>query len=123
MKTVRNSLFETNSSSVHTLTVCTEEEFDRYCSGDAVILQWMSLTKGTKYEGRKIFTIDEAREIERNYAKAHGQEISEESIEIAIRDDFIYADDESDYLEWYDHHFTTPSGDKMVVFGQYGYDG
>ena len=123
MRKIRKGVFETNSSSVHTLTVCTEEEYERYCRGDAVILTWNSVVKGTKYEGRKFFTMDEAREIERNYAKAHDLDTSEENIEFAVRDDFICADDESDYLEWYDHHFTTPSGDKMVVFGQYGYDG
>jgi aminoglycoside/choline kinase family phosphotransferase len=30
---------------------------------------------------------------------------------------------EDEYLEWYEKHFTTPSGDKMVAFGNYGRDG
>lgn len=31
---VRSHIFETNSSSVHSLTMCTEEEFNKWKSGD-----------------------------------------------------------------------------------------
>lgn len=31
--------------------------------------------------------------------------------------------DELTWLETYAHNFITPSGDEMVAFGAYGYDG
>jgi hypothetical protein len=38
--------------------------------------------------------------------------------------DFILADDEgSYYLESYYEEFTTPSGETIVAFGEYGYEG
>jgi hypothetical protein len=38
--------------------------------------------------------------------------------------DFISFDDEgSEYLEGFYEEFTTPSGETIVAFGEYGYDG
>ena len=37
--------------------------------------------------------------------------------------DFITVDDENEYLESYYKEFTTPNGDTVVAFGEYGYQG
>ena len=50
-------------------------------------------------------------------------ECDDELIEESMRDDFESHNDEDEYLEYYEEHFVTPSGDKMVAFGKYGYDG
>ena len=34
MKQIRNSIFETNSSSVHSLTFCTVEEYNKFLNGE-----------------------------------------------------------------------------------------
>ena len=34
-----------------------------------------------------------------------------------------YENYDDDYLEWFEDSFTTPSGETVVAFGQYGYDG
>ena len=34
-----------------------------------------------------------------------------------------FEDYDDEYLEWYEDIFTTPSGETVVAFGQYGYDG
>lgn len=119
MRQVRSSVFETNSSSVHTLTICTEDEYGLYTDGELLHCRCDWVLKGTKYEGRKFVTREEAAEIEKEYRYAY----DDKSIEESVHDDFEFYDDEDEYLECYEEHFVTPSGDKMVAFGRYGYDG
>ena len=123
MKKVRHGVFETNSSSVHTLTICTEDEYGLYTDGDLLHCRCDWVLKGTKYEGRKFVTPDEAAEIEKEYLSKYGYAYDDESIEASVHDDFESYDDEDEYLECYEEHFVSPSGDKMVAFGRYGYDG
>lgn len=123
MKKVRHGVFETNSSSVHTLTICTEEQYDLYMNGELLLCRWDGLLKGTKYEGRKFVTPEEATEIEKECLTKYGCTYDDESIEESVHDDFESYDDEDEYLECYEEHFVTPSGDKMVAFGRCGRDG
>lgn len=95
MRQVRKCVFETNSSSTHSLSICTKEEYDKWKSGDLIYDNW-----------------------------------SEKLISVALMDNSrprrykTYRQfDNNEYLETYETEFTTPSGDKMVAFGEYGYDG
>lgn len=143
---VRPGVFETNSSSTHTLNICTEDEYSAWENKQVFFL------KGYNDFGVKegFYTKDEVSKLidERNLriqkmideGKAEKwdvpidkdevfKEITEydwyngyansERIELGI---FAVTDLSSD-LEFYDEHFTTPSGDKMVAFGEYGYNG
>lgn len=123
MKKVRYGVFETNSSSVHTLTICTDEQYGLYMNGELLHCRCDWVLNGTKYEGREFFTPEEAAEIEKAYLTKYGYAYDDESIENSVHDDFEFYDDEDEYLECYEKHFVTPSGDKMVAFGRYGYDG
>ena len=123
MKKVRHGVFETNSSSVHTLTICTEDEYGLYTDGELLRCKFDWILKDTKYKGRKFVTREEAAEIEKAYLAKHGETYDDESIEEFVHDDFESYDDEDEYLECYEEHFVSPSGDKMVAFGRYGYDG
>lgn len=121
MKQIRKGVFETNSSSVHTITICTEDEYQRYLDGELLVVRYKYMLDGTAYKGRRMVTREEAEEIEN---KMYGS-LTLEQLEDNIRDDFESYDVEDDYYcyEQYAEHFTTPSGDKMVAFGEYGYDG
>lgn len=88
---IRRSVFETNSSSTHSLTICTEEEFKKFKEG-------------------KLFLNYDDELVEDNKGESDGCITYEEFFE--------------DYnLENFTQKFTSPSGDKMVAFGRYGYDG
>lgn len=123
MRKIRHGVFETNSSSVHTLTICTDEQYGLYMNGELLHIKFDWVLKGTKYEGRDFFTPEEATEIEKRYFNKYGKTYDDELIEEAVHDDFESYDDEDEYLEYYEEHFVTPSGDKMVAFGRYGHDG
>jgi hypothetical protein len=68
-----------------------------------------------------LYTRDEAIEFLKNLRSYHGEEIYDDT----LRDyDFISFDDEgNEYLESFYEEFTTPSGETIVAFGEYGYDG
>ena len=90
---IRKNVFETNSSSVHSLCICTEEEFDAWKKGELYYNYW-------------------------------DDEFTKNSVNGWDEDNQTYEGFfEESWLETYEEHFTTPSGDKMVAFGRYGRDG
>lgn len=95
MISIRKNVFETNSSSTHSLCICTEEDYKKWENGEKL---W-------DYYSGELVDVNEVPEEERNTW------------------DFRDCDFDEDCKEWYETKFTTPSGDKMVVFGTYGYDG
>lgn len=96
MISIRKNVFETNSSSTHSLCICTENEYDKFKNGDMMY---------DDYNEELQFVSD--------------KELEEEE------DKYRYKSYENmgKWFEFYEEHFTTPSGDKMVAFGEYGYDG
>ena len=94
MISVRKNVFETNSSSTHSLCICTEEEYEKFKNGDMMY---------DDYNEELQFVSDKELEEDKYRYKSY--------------------DSMGDYLEYYEHRFTTPSGDKMVAFGEFGYDG
>jgi hypothetical protein len=140
MKTsIRRGVFETNSSSTHSLTICTKDLFSKWTRGEVVL----NCAWGIFNEEDDFIPIAELPAL---IKKAADYDISrygssswpdvpddvEDSVEklkafaesLYDCDLFTYDYWSDDYdLETYDSSFTTPSGDEMVAFGKYGYDG
>lgn len=96
---IRYGTFETNSSSTHTLCICTEKEYEAWRRGETLFNRWC-------YEDNQFVpNTEEYRNDEDEQYMTYDR----------------YWDDE--YLEGYEEEYTSPSGDKIVVFGKYGYDG
>ena len=133
---IRRKVFETNSSSVHTLTICSKKEYEAWKRGELLYDRWsetlvspIKLTDGQKN--------DAAREYEstRDDFKKYWNELNSSAkekwyIKYAVDHDLIdrdlqtYFEYEDDYdYEKYVKQYTTESGDDIVIFGQYGYDG
>jgi len=92
---VRNNIFETNSSSVHTLVICTEDEFKKFNNDELCLDDWNDiLVSFNKHDnGNRFLSSDE-----------------------------FFEDKGFDhYLEHYEEHREI-NGIKIVVFGRYGYD-
>lgn len=124
MKTiVRKGVFETNSSSTHTMIMCTGEEYQKFEDGE-MLIYWMD---------EELFSYDDIVDlIADDYYK---DKFSESGIDITDKravvkwaaaniDDLQDADDFYDdtCLETFSQSFTTESGEKVVAFGKYGYD-
>lgn len=89
MKHARIGVFETNSSSTHSLTICTQEEYDNWIAGKLFL-----------DTGLDIFINDEKLVSEYGEAltyQAYNRQSGEE----------------------YFKQYTTKSGEKIVAFGQY----
>lgn len=134
---IRNNVFETNSSSTHSLTICSEEQFEDWKNGKLLFNDWddefvkfNELTDQDKqdakneYERKKQIywkdweqlTDDEVNKWYEKYAKEN--KFSSHN-DCKTFDDWKYSTD----LEYFVEHHTTPGGEKIVAFGHYGYDG
>ncbi len=93
MRVIRRGVFETNSSSTHSLCIASKEDFKKWQNGELV------------YDlcSDELVPIEEAEypEETRTYEE--------------------FTDDE--YLEYFEQSYITKSGDEIVVFGKYGYNG
>ena len=146
---VRQGVFETNSSSTHTLTICSKDDFDKWKNGEVFWLDndWHKLDTDKNF-----VTPEELKELAEKYNEEQQKRIDagdkfakaldidkvlnerpeynswddsywdteRSALEAYTTDDF-YARIED--LETYSQTFTSPSGDEMVAFGAFGYDG
>lgn len=109
MKQIRRGVFETNSSSTHSLTMCMEDDFKRWERGELYLIP---------YSREKTFITKEEAE---QYCRENEIPFTDEE----LRDSEIYSWDNycTGDLEYFEEHFTTPAGERVVSFGEYGYDG
>jgi len=90
---IRQGVFETNSSSTHSMTICSKEDYEKLTNGEFLIDWYGTLVSNTQ------------------------ENIENEE----IKDLNTYLEDE--YLESFVTNYTTKSGDEIVIFGKYGRDG
>lgn len=134
MRQIRQNTFETNSSSTHSLVLCTEDEFNNWKSGKALLN--VDTHTFVKYEKPSNKDYKEARadyelnmtKYMKNWDGLSEKEKDEYTIDfIKNRDDTYYLETYDQYvdsyLDWFSQKYTSPSGDKIVAFGKYGYDG
>ena len=134
MKQIRHGVFETNSSSTHSITMCTKAEYDAWISGEAYYTEdpWML---ADKYSGKDFLTKDEVIDAIVNAKHNYGCTYTREELETMSEDEFeetieeyevcSYREywDRYNYLNGYHSTYTTPAGEEIVAFGRYGYDG
>ena len=133
---IRRGVFETNSSSVHSLTICDADTFKKWENSELLFDKWRD-----KFIN-PIPELDDAQKecAKESYVKKMGtywkswNELSKEAKdnwykEYAISNGLISEDAktyddyfEDEYYETYSRKYTTKSGDDIVVFGYYGHD-
>ena len=100
MRQIRRNVFETNSSSTHSITMCMRSEFDKWVNGELVWDRWNRELVPITPEIKISMENDEREYL--TYDQFH---------------DWEYVD-----YETYTNNYTTPNGDKVVAFGYYGYN-
>ena len=136
---IREGVFETNSSSTHTITICSEKTFDEWTKEDSDIV-YVGDSYDFSFNGRDFATKEEVLELAKeDNAKriAEGKEplydvehffdpdanSSSWSSESQAAECGVYTFEEwreDEYLEIYLEDYTTENGDKIVAFGKYG---
>ena len=112
---VRNGVFETNSSSTHSLVICSADEYRLLKEGKLLI----------DYDDN-VLTLEEALQKLREEKWYNGPypETPSANWIASVSDEFRTLEGYWDnYLEDFEKKYKTPSGDEIVVFGQYGFDG
>lgn len=120
---IRRGVFETNSSSTHSLTMMMKSDYERWEKENLYLFN--GYTYGWDFNKpvqNNLYTRDEAVEFVKNsrYYNA-ADEINEEYLEEMYF--FSFDAEGSEYLESFYEEFTTPTGETIVAFGEYGYDG
>lgn len=123
MITVRYGTFETNSSSTHSMVICTKDEWDKWAAGELFASRYYDGFK-TKEE-----VMEEYRKEYSNYFDENGNFIPDDVFE-------TFEEFQHDYLtEWYDMDgwvgdlesdettYITPNGETLKIICRYGYDG
>lgn len=130
MKQIRRNVFETNSSSVHSITMCLEDIYDKWVNDEVYFYDsTYKLPKGRD----KFFTWDDMLEFMRNELKVDEEDIkalieakendNSEFTSILHDSDFYTADSYENYNEDCEHYaevFTTPLGERVCAFGYSG---
>lgn len=96
---VRHGVFETNSSSTHSLTMCSDSDYNKWMNGELLFGKYSEI----------FITKEEYDSDVRKYDS---------------EDDYMTYDayfDDCD-IETYDQSYTTSSGEVVHAFGRYGYE-
>lgn len=130
MKTIRENVFETNSSSTHSMTIMEDHDYNR----------WIKETDACYDEDtKKIISIDQRKAMIKKDIIEHRQKycpdrsldkITDEEIQDYFSDHFYdypltyaeYQDTCDSYLDYDINHYTTQSNDKIVILCKYGHD-
>lgn len=123
---IRQGVFETNSSSTHSLTIMMKKDYVRWHKEKLYLFN--DYTYGWNDEDaplkKTLYTKDEVIEFLKKNKYYKNEDFSYIDNQILKDAGFISSDDEgSEYLEDFYEEFTTSSGETIVAFGEYGYDG
>lgn len=134
---IRRRVFETNSSSTHSLTMCSGEEFEKWKNGELLFDEWGK----EDFVSPKVMT-DEQRKDAENFYTSNKNEFQKEWDDLSIeakekyyakyaKENGILDEDAKTYDEYMYHgdletfidSYKTKSGEEIIAFGRYGYDG
>lgn len=149
MLQIRRNVFETNSSSTHSLTMCSKDEYDAWINGE-VYFDWYNnfVSKEERDKRYKIAVVDycsthswkDKTTTFKNVVYQEDEFVPEDHIDELTEENYQDFNDEgrwvlSDYdvpvsfneyfddidYETFDDTYTTKSGDEIVAFGYYGW--
>lgn len=155
MKTIRHNVFETNSSSMHSLTIVPEEEFEKFKNCDLLLDYCAFVSAEDEYKNvmenlescennmsddyratyKTELTFEKFKEVLSDLCYGdlsyyHRKDAREDiqthydAVKAALGEDIVtYRTMGGEEYETFERHYTTKSGDKIVAFGYYGYNG
>ena len=119
---VRQGVFETNSSSTHSITMCTKNEFNEWVDGKIYRNDgyWGNSTSALK--DKDFLTYDEAIELIKS-SEYYEPMKEDENVDDYFKEYRIYSyDNWGEYFETDVTNYTTPNGEEIVAVCYYGCD-
>lgn len=136
-KQIRYGIFESNSSSTHSLTMCDEKIFDAWKRGELLYDPYgyceqefisANLSDEKKIEAAKYYDEnhddfqkdwkDLSEKVKEKYYMKYAKENNLIDEDYKTYDEFM----DDDYLETFVDTYTTQGGETVVAFGKYGYN-
>ena len=128
-KQVRRGVFETNSSSTHSLTMCLKSDYDKWLKGESVLYTGYGFGYSLKKPIKNTFyTMEEAIDFIQFDRYASDLDLNDiDAVKEYMKDDGDWMTIEDyerycEYFEEFEETITTPNGDQVVAFGYYGHD-
>lgn len=143
---VRNSCFETNSSSTHSLIICTKEEYEGWKEGKLLydlyedrfidnyllseekklskLREYYDSIKKDFYKDFNDLSKEEIRKLSMQAVESGDMFSDVDSLEDSDTGCYTYSGfwGRNNELEAYEEFYTSKSGDEIVIFGEYGYN-
>lgn len=119
LKVIRRGVFETNSSSTHSITMCSKEEYDKWGNGEYLFSDNGFITKEEAIEELKNDKWFNKNNVNFDFN-------NEEEIKKVLKEcDYHTIEDyfEDEYLEVFEDEYITTNGEIVIAFGKYGYNG
>ena len=119
---IRHGVFETNSSSIHSITMCTESDYDKWVNGELYLARWGH--KDKKFVTKQEYEF-ELQEFINKQSDIYGTQDREE-----LEHEFIGDYGFLSFKDWCDDfdfeteksEFITPGGEKVIALCYYGND-
>ena len=123
MITFRLGTFETNSSSTHSMVICTKDQWDKWAAGELFASRYYDGFK-TKEEAISILMKDFPEYFDESGEFRSDSDLSYDSLEelISYESEWYDMDSWVGDLECDENEFTTPGGEVIKVICRYGYD-
>lgn len=127
MLNIRSNTFETNSSSVHTLVMCSDDQYHKWIHGEL----YLDVDEYAEDHYKDFVTFDEAKKMDENfpYPKSSRNEgwdwryYSKEKNEYIDKRFLTYEEFfEDSYFETYHETYITDSKETVEAFGYFGHD-
>ena len=112
---IRRNTFETNSSSTHSLIICTDEEYDALNNGLLYIAKYGNIDE--------FYTKEELEEKYEKDIKWKSQANYDSFEQWCYDNDYCTLDNWYDDLEYDETSYITKSGDKINIICKFGFDG
>lgn len=119
--TIRRAVFETNSSSVHSLSMASGDEYERFKNGELYIDRYhLDFCTKEQYieENKNRLSKEEIEEILKCEDDHELRELTDG--DLCTYD--IFWDYVGEVFETFERTYETKNGDTVVAFGYYGYD-
>lgn len=119
---VRQGVFETNSSSTHSITMCTKNEFNEWVGGKIYRNDGCWYDSTSVLKDKDFLTYDEAIELIKS-SKYYEPMKEDENVDDYFKEYRIYSyDNWGEYFETDVTNYTTPNGEEIVAVCYYGCD-